>query len=106
MKANELISYIENGELDHRLLDIYLDESKLSYQRERYIKAVDAFTELYPESKDSKLSIISAPGRTEVGGNHTDHQHGQVLAASINDDAIAIVSKPTDESSGNMVHIK
>ena len=34
--------------------------------------------------------IVSAPGRTEVGGNHTDHQHGQVLAASINDDAIAI----------------
>ena len=32
-------------------------------------------------------------GRTEVGGNHTDHQHGMVLAASINLDAIAIVGK-------------
>ena len=102
MKANELISYIENGKLDDRLLDIYLDEGKLSYQKERYIKAVGAFTDLYPESKDSDLSIVSAPGRTEVGGNHTDHQHGQVLAASINDDAIAIVSVTSE----NVINIK
>ena len=102
MKANELISYIENGKLDDRLLDIYLDEGKLSYQKERYIKAVGVFTDLYPESKDSDLSIVSAPGRTEVGGNHTDHQHGQVLAASINDDAIAIVSGTSE----NVIHIK
>ena len=102
MKANELISYIENGKLDDRLLDIYLDEGKLSYQKERYIKAVGAFTDLYPESKDSDLSIVSAPGRTEVGGNHTDHQHGQVLAASINDDAIAIVSGTSE----NVINIK
>ena len=105
MKANELISYIKNGNLDERLLDIYLDESKLNYQKERYEKAVNAFIDLYPENIDSDLSIVSAPGRTEVGGNHTDHQHGQVLAASINDDAIAIVSE-SDESSENMVHIK
>ena len=105
MKANELISYIKNGNLDERLLDIYLDESKLNYQKERYEKAVNAFIDLYPENIDSDLSIVSAPGRTEVGGNHTDHQHGQVLAASINDDAIAIVSE-SDESSENMIHIK
>ena len=105
MKANELISYIKNGNLDERLLDIYLDESKLNYQKERYEKAVNAFIDLYQENKDSDLSIVSAPGRTEVGGNHTDHQHGQVLAASINDDAIAIVSE-SDESSENMIHIK
>ncbi|MBQ1574420.1 MAG: galactokinase, partial [Clostridiales bacterium] len=42
-------------------------------------------------------AIFSAPGRTEVGGNHTDHQHGEVLAASINKDAIAIVSKRSDD---------
>ena len=41
---------------------------------------------------DTDVEIYSAPGRTEVGGNHTDHQHGEVLAASINLDAIAIVS--------------
>ncbi len=38
----------------------------------------------------------SAPGRSEIGGNHTDHQHGEVLATSINLDAIAIVKKLPD----------
>ena len=39
-----------------------------------------------------KAAVFSAPGRTEIGGNHTDHQHGRVLAASINLDAIAAAS--------------
>jgi len=41
-------------------------------------------------------AVFSAPGRTEIGGNHTDHQHGQVLAGSVNLDVIAAVSL-TDE---------
>ena len=36
---------------------------------------------------------FSAPGRTEIGGNHTDHQHGEILATSINLDAIAVIKK-------------
>ena len=42
------------------------------------------------------VEIYSAPGRSEVGGNHTDHQNGEILAASINLDAIGIVKKTTD----------
>ena len=34
---------------------------------------------------------FSAPGRTEIGGNHTDHQHGRVLAAAVNLDTVAAV---------------
>lgn len=90
MKTNELISYINEGNLGDKLLDIYMDKSKIPYQKERYIQAIKSFVDLYGEAE---VNIISAPGRTEVGGNHTDHQHGQVLAASINDDAIAVVSK-------------
>jgi galactokinase len=90
MKTNELISYINEGNLGDKLLDIYMDKSKVPYQKDRYIQAVKSFVDLYGEAE---VNIISAPGRTEVGGNHTDHQHGQVLAASINDDAIAVVSK-------------
>ena len=48
-----------------------------------------------------EVAIYSAPGRSEVGGNHTDHQHGEILAASINRDAIAI-TKPMKD---NMVRI-
>ena len=39
----------------------------------------------------SEAALFSAPGRTEIGGNHTDHQHGQVLAGSVNIDMIAAV---------------
>ena len=76
--------------MNERLFDIYQDEEKIEYQKERYISAIKNFIELYG---DNDIEIYSAPGRTEVGGNHTDHQHGQVLAASISVDAIAITSK-------------
>ncbi|MBR5047232.1 MAG: galactokinase [Eubacterium sp.] len=75
------------------LLDIYVDESKLVYQTERYVKAIEKYESLYGEDK---VGIYSAPGRSEVGGNHTDHQHGEILAASINLDAIAIAKKRDD----------
>ena len=89
MKSSELKNYIQSGQLSERLLDIYIDSDRLDYQTGRYLKAIEEFEKLYGEQD---IRIISAPGRTEVGGNHTDHQHGKVLAASINDDAIAVVS--------------
>ena len=65
-------------------------ETVLAAQKERYIKAIERFTELYPAREE--ISVFSAPGRTEIGGNHTDHQHGCVLAAAVQLDAIAVVS--------------
>ena len=92
MKTADLIRHIEDGKLSDRLIRIYIDDSKIKYQTERYIAAVKKYTELFSDSEDynDDVCIISAPGRTEVCGNHTDHQRGEVLAASINDDAIAI----------------
>ncbi len=93
MKTADLIRHIEDGKLSDRLIRIYIDDSKIKYQTERYTNAVKKYTELFSDSEDydDDVCIISAPGRTEVCGNHTDHQRGEVLAASINDDAIAIV---------------
>lgn len=93
MKTADLIRHIEDGKLSDRLIRIYIDDSKIKYQTERYTNAVKKYTELFSNSEDydDDVCIISAPGRTEVCGNHTDHQRGEVLAASINDDAIAIV---------------
>ena len=93
MKVDELISYIKEEKLNNKLLDIYLDSSKIQYHKERYSNAVKKYKELYENNTDysDEVIIVSAPGRTEVCGNHTDHQHGEVLAASINDDAIAVV---------------
>lgn len=95
MKLTEkIISEIENGDFDARLLDIYVDEDMLAYQKERYIKAIKKFEELYGKAE---VEIYSAPGRSEVGGNHTDHQRGQVLACGLNLDIIAIVEKTDDD---------
>ena len=91
--TKDIISEIKNGQMDERLMDIYLDEEMLDYQKDRYVKAIEKFESLYGEAE---VEIYSAPGRSEVGGNHTDHQRGQVLACGLNLDVIAIV-QPTDD---------
>lgn len=90
MKTTELKKGFQDGKYEELLRDIYIDEAVLDYQKDRYIKAIESFEELFGEKE---VEIYSAPGRSEIGGNHTDHQLGRVLAASINLDAIAIVAK-------------
>lgn len=94
MNVGKMLEALNNGQYDQRLLDLYVDHAVLAHQKERYALALEKFTSLY---KEQDVTIFSAPGRSEVGGNHTDHQHGRVLAASINLDAIAIVSKCDDQ---------
>ena len=91
--TENLKELFKNGAHDELLMDIYLDENKLDYQRQRYVDAIARYESLYGADD---VCIYSAPGRSEIGGNHTDHQNGEVLAASVNLDAIAIV-KPLDE---------
>lgn len=87
-----IISELKTGIYDSKIKDIYADEKLTAYQRNRYIEAVEKFSELFGKKA---VELYSAPGRSEVCGNHTDHQQGHVLAASVNLDAIAVVS-PTD----------
>ena len=56
---------------DETLKDIYVDKKKIVYERERYIKAIESYTEHFGEGE---VFVFSAPGRSEIGGNHTDHQ--------------------------------
>lgn len=93
MQTNEMKKNIQDGRLDERILDIYVDVAKLAYHKERYVKAIELFEAHYGAGE---ASVFSAPGRSEVGGNHTDHQHGEVLAASINLDTIGIVRQTED----------
>ena len=93
MQTNEMKKNIQDGRLDERILDIYVDVAKLAYHKERYVKAIELFEAHYGAGE---VSVFSAPGRSEVGGNHTDHQHGEVLAASINLDTIGIVRQTED----------
>ena len=99
MDTNKIIEQIECGDLDERILDIYVDADQLEYQKERYIKTIKKFEEYYGAGE---VQIFSAPGRSEIGGNHTDHQHGKVLACAINRDAIAVV-KQIDEKEVRLI---
>ncbi len=93
MKVNQLRSAILNGQYDDRFAYIYGEEA-VEAQKLRYAKAVDAFAQNYGADRDAEL--FSVAGRSEISGNHTDHNHGCVIAASIDLDIIAVAS-PTEE---------
>lgn len=78
--------------IDSTLEKLYGKKSVYA-QRERYEKAEKAFKELFG---DAEPMIFSASGRTEIGGNHTDHNRGKVLAAAVSLDVIAF-AVPTDD---------
>ncbi len=99
-KIEILKNNIMNGDYDARFKRVYVTDEAVAAQHERYVSLAEDFAALFGEERDARL--FSAPGRTEVGGNHTDHNHGRVLAASINLDAIAIAAK-NDE---NIVRVK
>ena len=79
---------------------VYVTDKAIEEQKPRYVETLNDFGELF--GYDREVNIMSAPGRTEVCGNHTDHNNGKVLAASINLDAIAVVSKNDD----NIIRVK
>ena len=93
MKASLLKEEFKTNKYDEMLKDLYEDASLVDYQKDRYANALDKFIELYG---DENVSIYSAAGRSEISGNHTDHQHGCVLAGSINLDAIGVVARQDD----------
>ena len=95
-----LKSKISSGAFDNELKRVYVTDSAVVEQRERYIALAELFAKEYGES--DSLSFYSAPGRTEVCGNHTDHNNGKVLAAAVNLDAVAVCAK----KEGNITRVK
>ncbi len=82
---------IRRGDLTEKLSRVYgCGEEEAAERGERIVRAIDAFGERYGAGRD--VMVFSAPGRTEIGGNHTDHQGGRVLAAGVNLDAVAVAS--------------
>ena len=90
MNAQELIMKLKGGALQKHA-DLYRD---IPAETERYIKAIGRFTELFGERDD--VCLFSVPGRSEISGNHTDHNHGCVLAGAIDRDIIAVAAKTDD----------
>ncbi len=90
MKASDLIQRICENRLsgyEH----LYADTAA---QCERYLSAVRAFIDLYGDREG--VCLLSVPGRSEISGNHTDHNHGRVLAGAIDRDIIAVAA-PAEE---------
>ncbi len=90
MKASELKKLLSEGALE-KYAHLY---ANVPAQTERFIAAIDSFVALYGDDKD--IGIFSVPGRTEVAGNHTDHNHGCVVAGAIDRDIIAVAAKNDD----------
>ena len=91
MKACELIKLLEDGGLS-KYFSLYSD---LEHTKKRMIDAINAFTKNFGEDRD--VYIFSVPGRSEIIGNHTDHNHGKVMAGAINRDILAVVSKNDED---------
>ena len=89
-KANTYLNELKSGALNARMVEIYgCDPAKAQEYADRFTRVIKGFTVTFPDNAQAEIGLYSAPGRTEIGGNHTDHQYGCVLAASVNLDAIA-----------------
>ncbi len=95
MIKEKISSNVFNAELKR----VYVTDEEVNIQKERYVNLAKLFEEEY---KSSVTSYYSAPGRTEVCGNHTDHNNGKVLAAAVNLDAVAACAK----KEGNITRVK
>lgn len=98
ISTKKALDSIKSSCFQDTLLSLYSDSSVLHTESDRYEHAINSFKSLF---SNEEISIYSAPGRTEICGNHTDHQLGQVLCASINLDMIGIVGL----SNNNLISI-
>jgi galactokinase len=88
-KINSLIEKINGGNnpLFHELYGV--DAKVLKEQADRYASLMNEFEKTYGKND---VQLFSSPGRTEIGGNHTDHNYGRVLAGAVNLDNIAVAA--------------
>ncbi len=96
----QMIRLLKTPEVMKRLNTLYGQrDGMLVQQTTRYTHMLKKHEEMF--AADGPVLLVSAPGRTEIGGNHTDHNRGKVLAAAVNLDTLAAVSKRSDR----LVHI-
>lgn len=92
----EIITFKEwvwTESFESKLEHLYGPE-QIEKQRIRYLHLLSRFQEVFPESNE--FDVFSSSGRIEVGGNHTDHQLGRVLAMAVDLDTVAFVRKNND----------
>ena len=87
-----IINELRSGSLDATLLPLY--GAHIDARRERLVSLCNAYCDYFGQNDD--LSLFSVPGRSELSGNHTDHNRGRVIAASIDLDIIAAATPRAD----------
>ena len=85
MEGQTLTTRLRQGGLDKTLETLY-GGLGLETARSRCAGVLEGFAKTFGKEAEA---LFSAPGRTEIGGNHTDHQHGRVLAAGVDLDILA-----------------
>ena len=95
-KYAQMIAQLKTPEVVRQLNHIYGQrEGMLVSQSARYTRLLKKHEEIVNNA--DQLFMISAPGRTEISGNHTDHNRGKVLAAAVNLDTLAAVTPRSDK---------
>lgn len=89
MKAEQTLRVLES-ERGKKLLSELYGETGADENAARYRDMIGKFQKTFG---DKDIFMFSSPGRTEISGNHTDHNHGKVLAGSINLDCVGIAAK-------------
>ncbi|WP_321286323.1 galactokinase family protein [uncultured Sunxiuqinia sp.] len=98
-KINQLIEKIDGGN-NPLFQELYgTNKSTLTDQAGRYASLMSEFEKTYGSDD---VDLFSSPGRTEIGGNHTDHNYGRVLAGAVNLDMAAVAAK----NGSNTIRIK
>ena len=90
--CSDLISALRGGAHDQALKSLYaLDgtQDSLDQARQRAIRVTRGLMDAFSPAETAQAALFSGPGRTEIGGNHTDHQHGHVLCGSVDLDMLA-----------------
>ena len=85
---------VEQGLLHQIYPSLYGDAFDQADMDRRFIRLVETHQSLFSQASPS---LFSTAGRTELGGNHTDHNLGRVIAATINLDTIAAVTMRDDQ---------
>ncbi len=89
---NRLENFINSSEFENLLPSLYGSAYNLEFQRGRYLQLIGKHKELFKDLYGAESGLFSTAGRSELGGNHTDHNLGKVFAATINLDTIATVT--------------
>ncbi len=94
MRVSELIEKLNQNSFDNSIKTLYKGKD-LTERKKRISEVANEFFATYG---DLDVEIFSSPGRTEISGNHTDHNNGLVLASAVDIDIVAIAAKTNDKT--------